>query len=65
MAKAPAYKVMDIDSNNDIKERTTSPENLSSRSYSVSSIASSVLYHKRMEINNNLLNKETIEPINS
>ena len=54
MVKALVYKMMDIDSNNDIRKRTTSPENLSSNSYSVSLIALSVLYHKRMEINNNL-----------
>ena len=65
MAKAPAYETIDINSNDDVKERTTSLENSSFRSYSVSSMASSVPYHKRMEINNNLLDKEAIEPINS
>ena len=65
MAKAPAYKTINVDSNNDIRERTTSPSNSSSRSYLVFSTASSTLYHKRIDINNNLLDEETTELIDS
>ena len=65
MAKAPAYEVIDVNSNNDIKGKTTSLRNLSFRSCLVSLTASSILYYKRIEINNNLPDEETIEPIDS
>ena len=65
IAKALAYEAIDIDSNNDIRRRTAFPSNLSSRSYSVSSMASSVSYYKRMDINNNLLDEKTTKFINS
>jgi len=65
MTKALAYKAININSNNNVREKTTSLENSSSRSCLVSSMALSVPYHERMKINNNLLDEETIEPINS
>jgi len=56
---------MDINQNNIIRGRLTSPSNADYRSNSISSRTLSVSYHKRIEINNNLLNKEFTEPIDS
>jgi len=56
---------MNIDSYNDIKERKSSPSKVSSGSTSISSSVSSQSYHERMVFNNNLPNKEVVEPVNS
>ena len=57
MAKLPANMAMDI--NDDIiRERFTSSTRSISKSTLVSSTISSILYHQRMEINNNLSNKD-------
>ena len=50
---------------NDIRERSHSLSNISSRSVSIVSRASLILYHERMIINNDLSNQEHIEPIDS
>ena len=55
---------MDIDSNI-IRGRSVFPSSKSSRSTSIISKASSMLYHKRIEINNNLPDEEFVNPINS
>jgi len=65
MARIPANKTMNIDNYNDIRGRTTSSSKTSSRSALITSNASSILYHERMEINNNLLDKEFRDPIDS
>jgi len=65
IAIKPAYETMGVDQNNIIRERSTSPSNVSFRRNSISSRASSVPYHKKMEINNNLLDEEFTEPIDS
>jgi len=67
-----ATTVMDIDNyknvNNcdDARGRTSSPfSKVSLRNASVSSKASSIEYHARMEIQNKLPDKEFMEPINN
>ena len=68
MNSLPSALEMNIDSINNydnVRERTHSPSNISTRSVSVVSQASSLLYHKRMVINNDLSNKEIVEPIDS
>lgn len=65
IAHLPAPEIMNIDSYNDIKERKSSPSKVSSGSTSISSSVSSQSYHERMVFNNNLPNKEVVEPVNS
>jgi len=65
MVRIPANKVINIDNYNDIRERTTSSRKASSRSASVTSNVSSIPYYERMEINNNLPDKEFRDLINS
>ena len=52
------------DNYNEVKGQTSSPNKLSSRTSSMSSTVSSVIYYKRMEINNYLKGNIKIEPIN-
>jgi len=54
-----------INNYDNVRERTHSPSNISTRSTSVVSQASSLLYYERMVINNNLSDKKIVEPINS
>ena len=64
MARILADIAMDI--NNDfIRERSNSSSKVNSRSALVTSIASSVTYHQRMETNNGLPDEEVREPIDS
>jgi len=59
---------MDIDNfdnYNDVRGRYHSLSNVSSRSTSVISKASSIPYHKKMVINNDLPNEEFMEPVDS
>jgi len=68
MNPLPSALEMDIDSVNsydNVRKRTHSPSNVSTKSVSVVSQASSLLYHKRMVINNNLSDKEIMESIDS
>jgi len=68
MNSLPSTLKMDIDSidnYNNVRRRAYFPSNISTRSISVVSQASSLPYHERMVINNNLSNKEIIEPIDS
>ena len=58
MARIPADVAMDINNYNDIRERLTSPSKVSSRSALVTSNTSSIPYHKKIEMNNNLPDKE-------
>ena len=64
MAKLPSKMEMDIDSDS-IRRRSTSSSKVSSRSASVTSNALSTPYHKRMEINNDLPDKDFRDPANS
>ena len=55
-----------IDINSDIiRKRTNSPSSTSSKSASIVSKASSMLYHKRIKINNDFLDKEFVNLINN
>ena len=65
MARIPAYEAIDVNNYDNVRERTTSPSIPSSRSTSVTSNASSIPYHEKMEINNNLPDKEIIDSIDS
>ena len=56
---------MNIKNNDNIRKRLTSPSKESSKSNPILSTALSISYHIRIEINNNLLDKEFTEPINS
>jgi len=55
---------MDVDTDI-IRRRSTSSSKVSSRESLIDSKASSMAYHKRIEIMNNLLNNDIWEPINS
>ena len=63
MARIPAYKAMNINNFDNIRRRLTSLSKTSSRSPSISSTTLSILYHKKIEINNDLLDKEFTEPV--
>ena len=64
MAFIPANVAMDV--NNDfIRGRSNSPSKASSRSTSVLSAASSIPYHERMEIKNDLPDEDIVDPIDS
>jgi len=65
MARILAYKAMDINNFDNIRRRLTSLSKTSSRSPSISSTTLSILYYKKMEINNDLLDKEFIESVDS
>jgi len=71
MAHLPADSAMDIDKDNkvdnydDVRGRSPSSSNVSSRSASVVSKASSIPYHERMVINNDAPDEEFREPIDS
>jgi len=65
MTHTPASVAMDIDGFNSFRRRNNSPSNVSLRSSSVLSKASSVPYFKRIEIKNDLPDKDIVEPINS
>ena len=64
MAQLPS--IMDMDVNTDIiRGRSASSNRISSRESSTHLNASSVPYHKRMGIQNNLLNEDVQEPVDS
>ena len=68
MNSLPSTLEIDINSinnYNDVRKRTYFLSNVSTRSMSIVSQASSLPYHERMLINNNLPDKEIIEPIDS
>jgi len=65
IARTPAHKAMDINNFDDIRERLTSSSKKSFKSPSISSTTSSIPYHEKIEINNNLPDKEFTEPVNS
>ena len=55
-----------INNYNDTKEKTSLiSSKISSKNTSVSSKASFIVYHKRMEIQNKLLDKDFVESINN
>ena len=64
MAKIPADVMIDIDDDN-IRGRSFLPSKVSSRSTLVTSNASSIPYYEKMEINNDLLDKEVRDPVDS
>ena len=64
MDRIPANVAIDIDSDI-IRERSNSSSSISSRSTSIVSKVSSMSYHKMIEINNSLLDKEFVNLINS
>jgi len=55
---------MDIDSNS-VRERSNFPSKESSRSASVTLNISSIPYHKRIEINNDLPDEKVRNPVES
>ena len=63
IAKTPASKAIDINNFDNIRRRSTSPSKTSSRSPSISSTTSSISYHKKIEINNDLPDKEFTESV--
>ena len=68
MSSFPSTMEMDIDNINnfnDIRGRSHSLSNISSRSASIVSRASLILYYERMTIINDLPNQEHVEPIDS
>ena len=65
MTRIPANEAMDVNNYNDIRGRTTSSSKVSLRVALVTSNASSISYHERMEINNNLSDEEFRDPIDS
>ena len=65
MTHTPAGMTIDIDGFNSFRRRNNSPSNVSFRSSSVLSKASSVPYFKRIEIKNDLPDEDIVEPINS
>jgi len=65
MARTLAYEAIDINNFNNIRERSTSPSKMSSKSPSISSTTSSIPYHEKMEINNDLPDEKFTEPVNS
>ena len=65
MTITPAYKTMNINNFNNIRRRSTSPSKTSSRSSLISFTTLSILYHKKIEINNNLLDEKFTEPVDS
>ena len=64
MAEFPSNMDMDINAEI-IRERFTSSSKVSSRELSTHLTASFTPYHKRMEIQNKFLDKDTQEPIDS
>ena len=62
MAHLPSNMDIDIDINM-IRGRSTSSSQISFRESSTYSAASSIPYHKRIEIQNNLLNEDEQEPV--
>lgn len=71
MAYLPADLAIDINKNNkvdnydDVRGRSSFSSNVSSRSISIVSKASSIPYHERIVINNDTSDEEFREPINS
>lgn len=64
MANLPFYIYMNIDGNY-IRERSISLSKINSRKALILSNTLSTLYYERMEMNNNLLNENVWNPINS
>ena len=65
MVRIPAYKAININNFNNIRERSNFPSKISSRSPLISSTTLSIPYYEKMEINNDLPDKEFTEPVNS
>jgi len=68
IAPLPPVVVIDIDKVNNfdnVRGRFSSSSKVSSRSTSVSSSVSSILYHERIVINNDLSDEEFKKPIDS
>jgi len=65
MTHTPASVAMNIDGFNSFRRRNNFPSNVSFRSSSVLSKASSIPYFKRIEIKNDLPDEDIVEPINS
>ena len=65
MVRIPAYKAININNFNNIRERSNFPSKMSSRSPLISSTTLSIPYYEKMEINNDLPDKEFTEPVNS
>jgi len=56
---------MDINLNDNIRERPTFPCKTNSRSNFVSSVVSSIPYYEKMKINNDISDKNIIEFVDS
>ena len=65
MSKLLFFEEIDVNSNNNIRGRPTSPYKTNSRSSSVSSVVSSILYYEKIEINNDISDENIVEPIDS
>jgi len=65
MAHLPATEIINIDNYDNIRRRKSSPSKASSRSTLISLSVSSQPYYKRIVLNNDLPNKEIVEPVNS
>ena len=70
MAHLSPNVAMDVNDHNvnnydNVRGRKYSPSNVFSRSASVSSSTSSISYHHRMTINNDLPDQKHVEPINN
>ena len=65
MSQFPSNMEMDIVSDSIMRRRSNLSNKVSSRSFLVFSSTSSVLYHECMEVNNNKLEEDIREPIDS
>ena len=65
ISKLLSFEEMDVNSNDNIRGRPTFPCKTNSRSSSVSSVVLSIPYHKKMKINNDIPNKNIVEPVDS
>ena len=65
MARILDYEAIDINNFNNIRERSTSPSKMSSKSPSISFTTSFIPYHEKMEINNDLPDEKFTEPVDS
>ena len=65
MARTLAYEAIDINNFNNIRERSTFPSKISSKSLSISFTTSFIPYHEKIEINNDLPDEKFTEPVDS
>jgi len=65
MAMTMLNKAIDVDNYNNIQGRPTFPNKSNSESSLISSIVSLIPYHQKMEINNDLLDEDIVELVDS